>query len=605
MTVPDFQWPRVAAAFLCAWLLAGESASAAPPVIPPSIDAALRDGRAQLVLVAFDATPIDAGARSARNAGARFDDRASLAYKAREYAALKNAVLGRLPAGQAQIVTDYSHLPLMLLRVKSRAAAGALVGTKDVVGVYEDRVYRTTLTQSRPLIGQPAVVAAGATGANHTVVVLDTGVDYTLADFGSCSAPNTPASCRVVVAQDLAPNDGILDDNGHGTNVSGIVAGVATGAKLAVFDVFSGSTASSSTIISGINWAIANQATYDIVAINMSLGDSTKYTAPCASIVTNPFLTPIANARAAGILTVVASGNDAYTDGISNPACTPDAISVGAVYDANVGSIQYTGLCTDATTAADKVTCFSNSAGFLTLLAPGALITAAGSTKAGTSQATPHVAGAVAMLREQFPADALDAVLARLTDHGTPVLDTRNGVTKPRLNLLESARPDNDAFADATTLGATPGQIDASNVLASKQTDEPNHAGNSGGASVWFAWIAPVSGDFSFTTQGSTFDTLLAVYQGATLSALTVRASNNDDGSGGGASTVTLNVVAGQTYWIAVDGYNGATGAVQLTWAAATLDDEIPLLSPWAMAALALALGAASRRARHAHARQM
>lgn len=588
-----------------ALLFVAMTVCAGPVTIPPAIEADLSRGRAAIALIALDSTAIDAAARAMRAPGSHRDAAAGLAFKSREYAALKREVLATPAAGQARVVTDYSHLPMVVLRVKSRAALDRLAASRHVVGLYEDRRHHTSLAQSRPLVGQPAVAAAGLTGANQTIVVLDTGVNYTLAEFGSCTAPGAPASCRVLVAQDLAPNDGTLDDaSNHGTSVSAIVAGVATGTKLAVFDVFRPAGAYSSDIIAGINWAIANQATYNIAAINMSLGDGVKHTAPCASPGTNPFLTPIANARAAGIPSIVASGNETFTDGISGPACTPDAVSVGAVYDANVGAISYPNLCSETSTQADKVACFSNSAGFLTLLAPGALITAGGVTAAGTSQATPHVAGAVAMLRAYFPLDSPDATVARLVDNGVPVLDTRNGITKPRLDLLESARPDNDAFADATLLGATPGQSDASNVLASKQSGEPDHAGSAGGASVWFAWTAPASGDFTFTTQGSAFDTLLAVYQGATPGALTTLASNNDDGSGGGASSVTLSATAGQTYWIAVDGYNGATGAVRLAWFAATLDDEIPLLPPWAMAMLALALGTASVRARLAHARQ-
>jgi subtilisin family serine protease len=83
-----------------------------------------------------------------------------------------------------------------------------------------------------------------------------------------------------------------------------------------------------------------------------------------------------------------------------------------AVYDANIGNIQFPELCTDATTAADKVTCYSNSAGFLTLLAPShnartPSMTIAGggytNTFGGTSAAAPYTAGAIAALMSVDP----------------------------------------------------------------------------------------------------------------------------------------------------------------------------------------------------------
>ena len=587
---------RCVALAICCGLDISSLVFASPASLPAVIEAGIAKGLPQTVLVSFDATGINAAAQMRRAPGSLFDDAGSLAFKVKEYAALKQQTLALAAHGNIDVVADYSHLPMMLLRLRSVAAANWLLARKEVTGIYEDRLLYPVLTQSLPLIGQPAVASAGYTGAGTTVVVLDTGVNYTLADFGSCTAPGVPASCKVVVAQDLAPDDGQLDDTGHGTNVSAIVAGVAPGTKLAVFDVFNGAGASSSTVISGINWAIANKAAYNVVAINMSLGDGVKYTAPCSSAATNSFLTPIANAYSAGISSVVASGNNQYLDGMSSPACTPNAISVGAVYDSNMGSISFTGLCTDSTTAADKVTCFSNSASFLTLLAPGALITAGGSTQAGTSQASPHVAGAIAVLRAKFSSDTLSQMLARLTSSGIPVLDTRNGITKPRLNLLQAARPDHDIFSAPLVLTGTDGQATASSVLASKESGEPNHAGNLGGASVWFIWTAPSSGTFTFSTQGSSFDTLLAVYQGNAVNALTLIASNNNDGSAGGASSVIINAVAGQTYHIAVDGNNGVSGNIILLWSSSV---DIPVLPAWGSAMFALMLagiGVTARR---------
>jgi len=260
--------------------------------------------------------------------------------------------------------------------------------------------------------------------------VLDTGTDYTRAEFGSCTAPGVPASCRVAYAADIATGDNSRDDNGHGTNVAGIVAGVAPGAKLVALDVFNGSGASSTDIITAINWAIANRQTYHIAALNLSLGGGAS-TAPCSN---DAIGVALGAARTAGIAPVVASGNNGYSNAISAPACAPAAISVGAVYDAALGGISY-GNCSDPKIAADQITCFSNSASFLTVLAPGALITAGGYTMAGTSQATPHVAGALAILRAAFPTETVEQLVARLTRTGKRITDARNGVTTARIDV--------------------------------------------------------------------------------------------------------------------------------------------------------------------------
>lgn len=574
---------------------------AAPATAPSAIIAKLEAGVPQAVLVEFDAGAVRQAAQAQRGPHDRYDTPAIVAYKAQRYAQIKSGVQAGLPKPKFTVLRDYSHLPLAHVRIADVATLNALLARRDVLAVHEDRSHRASLAQSAPLIGQPTVAAAGFNGAGTTVVVADTGANYTLPAFGSCTAPGTPASCKVSVAQDLAPNDGTLDDaSNHGTNVAAIVAGIAPGTKLAVFDVFGPSgSALSSHIIGAIDWAIANQSVHNVAALNLSIGDGVKYTAECAGA--NPFATPIADARDAGILSAVASGNEKYIDGISSPACTPGAVSVGAVYDANYGQIAYTNLCTDATTAADKVTCFSNSAGFLKLLAPGALIAAAGYSMAGTSQAAPHAAAAIAVLRARYPGESPDATFARLVDSGAPVTDARNGLITPRLSLLEAARPVGNRFADAIALTGATGSVQADTTLADKQSGEPAHAGNAGGASLWWTWVASADGVVTLTTQGSNFNTLLAVYTGTALNALTPVASNDDDGTIGGASSVMFPVTAGTTYLIAVDGFNGAHGALQLGWswqAAAPDDGEIPLLPPWAFALLAGLIGAIGARTR-------
>jgi uncharacterized membrane protein YgcG len=126
--------------------------------------------------------------------------------------------------------------------------------------------------------------------------------------------------------------------------------------------------------------------------------------------------------------------------------------------------------------------------------------------------------------------------------------------------------PGNDDFAKAIPVGANlPIWWTGSNRFASKESGEPDHAGDPGGHSLWFKWTAPRSGTVSVDTCGSSFDTLLAVYTGSALNALTPVASS-DDGSGkcSPGSRVSFPATANTVYRIAVDGKAGAQGHVEL-----------------------------------------
>jgi subtilisin family serine protease len=146
---------------------------------------------------------------------------------------------------------------------------------------------------------------------------------------------------------------------------------------------------------------------------------------------------------------VVAAGNSGSKTGVSDPACVPGVISVGAVYDNDYGGRSWNlsggGTCTDSPTNADRVTCFSQSASFLSLLAPGTFVAAPDGTlvKSGTSQATPHVAGAVAILRARYPNESLSSTLQRLQLSGTSVTDSAtaaNARVTPRLNVAAAVQ---------------------------------------------------------------------------------------------------------------------------------------------------------------------
>ena len=115
-------------------------------------------------------------------------------------------------------------------------------------------------------------------------------------------------------------------------------------------------------------------------------------------------------------------------------------------------------------------------------------------------------------------------------------------------------------FPYAQVLTGTAAFVWADTTSATKEPGEPNHGGNAGGASVWYRWTAPANGLFSLDTTGSAFDTLLAVYTGNAVAQLSVVASNAAPADG----PLSFQATQGVTYQIAVDGFNGVRGAMQL-----------------------------------------
>ena len=143
----------------------------------------------------------------------------------------------------------------------------------------------------------------------------------------------------------------------------------------------------------------------------------------------------------------------------------------------------------------------------------------------------------------------------------------------------QSSAPLNDNFANAQFIFGNSGSITGSNVNATKETGEPNHAGKTGGKSIWYKYQATSSGDVTFVVKGtvgnSLWDTLLGVYTGSSVKGLTLVVSNDDaaDPDLDPWSAVTFTVTAGSTYYIAVDGYNGSSGDTTLIWSPSTLHD--------------------------------
>ena len=143
-------------------------------------------------------------------------------------------------------------------------------------------------------------------------------------------------------------------------------------------------------------------------------------------------------------------------------------------------------------------------------------------------------------------------------------VDGRDGATgSVALNYASG----HDVFAFSEVMNGDSGSVEGLNFRATKEAGEPYHAGNAGGASLWYRWTAPTDGTFAVDTLGSSFDTLLAVYTGSSVSTLTLVDSNDDDPDGGLQSRIDpFDVTAGTTYHVAVDGYDGETGAITLNW---------------------------------------
>ena len=129
--------------------------------------------------------------------------------------------------------------------------------------------------------------------------------------------------------------------------------------------------------------------------------------------------------------------------------------------------------------------------------------------------------------------------------------------------------PANDSFAAAQFLPSANNSVSGSNAGATVESGEPSHGDqlNPASNSVWYTWTAPATGRAIFRTIGSNFDTVMAAYlpgPATGVGGLTQIAANDDlvlDNSTT-ASQIKFTVTAGQRYFIAVDGFGQATGAI-------------------------------------------
>jgi subtilisin family serine protease len=413
--------------------------------------------------------------------------------------AVQKRLAEAMPASELHLRRSYGSFSMLAARV-TRAAAIALANRSDVSWVSIDGIRRlldSPAQAAQQLIRSDTVHALGITGEGQAIAILDTGVDYGVADLGGGGFPNA----KVVAGADLGDGDADpMDCEGHGTSVAAVAAGpdgVAPGAKIVALKVArtaSCDTARDSDVLAAIDWAVTNREAYAIVAMNLSFGgapeDGQDY-GFCDDAFPQ-YAASIETARAAGIVFVAAAGNDGLSNAIAAPACISSAVGVGAVYPGAEGDVAWQSdsggtLCADHSTTADTIVCFSNSASNLALYAPGAFWlapTRGGALELfhGTSAASPAVAGAVALLRQADPALSPTSLASLLRASGRPILDARNGLRVPRIDLLAALQMPADRFAafDGATVPIPDGQGSAvatatisgfTGMLASVQAD--------------------------------------------------------------------------------------------------------------------------------------
>ncbi len=306
--------------------------------------------------------------------------------------------------------------------------------------------------------------ALGLDGAGMKVAVIDSGIDTDHVDFTGrivaqqcfCSGVAGTVGCCPNGLDTQSGTGAAEDTHGHGTNVSGIILGAgdvaprgalpaASLVSVKVLDA-NNSFCCASDVIAAVDWVRVNHP--DVDAVNMSLGTGALFTGDCdASPTFNVAMSTAVNAlRGVGATVTASSGNQGSNTSSSSPACIASTIGVGATWDSSVGSATVLG-CTDATTAAKQVTCFSNLGGTLDLTAAGAFVTSTGfnggtSTFAGTSQAAPMVAACAAALKQANPSATMNQIEARIKAAPTTVNTPRNGsINYPFLNCVEALGP--------------------------------------------------------------------------------------------------------------------------------------------------------------------
>ncbi len=361
------------------------------------------------------------------------------------------SVLGSLPAGLFDLAHQYRSIDALAGETGAEGVL-ALAALSSVDGVGLDERLSYSLAEATRVAGINPVRRMGKHGKGIWVALLDSGVDT-----------DHPDLRRRIKAQecfcspDCCPNGearqsgrgAAEDDVGHGTGVGGSIVGMgrvaATGAarraNLIALKIGSGQGPLSSDAIAALDWILNERP--DVGVYNMSFGGG-GYRGNCdrRGATSRAYARAIDQLRDAGILGFAASGNGARPNKMVRPACIANAIAVGAVYDADFGTIDLSS-CTDETTGPNQLICFTDRNRRIDLLAPGALLEVPDlggtvSFSAGTSLSSPLAAGCAVLLRRKYPEATVDEIEAALEASSVRATDPVNGRTYPALNCQDS-----------------------------------------------------------------------------------------------------------------------------------------------------------------------
>ncbi len=390
-------------------------------------------------------------------------------------------------AAGALLTRRYRHLPVVRMQVLP-VALELLAGDPRVERITPNRRLRAFDREGNQLMNVPAVHSLGFRGRGIGVAVLDTGVDYRHSELSP--GGRDPVTSKTILLWDSVNNDNDpMDREGHGTSVAGIVAGkergVAPEARIVAVRVLDEQgEGTEDQMLDGIDAvldSIADGNPYNIKVVNMSFGGYDDEEWPPGSG-TCDALDPATAAAferltAAGVAIFVAAGNGGCTRGVAWPACLSRAMAVGAVYDDAIctlelplvgcvshtqsfgpGQCQKNG-CSDEYKA-DRIACYSDSGDKLDVWAPADCArTAAPNDETescfnGTSAAAPYASGVAALLSQAVPARTAEALTSALRSTGKPLRDSRNGITRNRLDAQAAL-----AFLQACTAPTAPAAL--------------------------------------------------------------------------------------------------------------------------------------------------